>query len=100
MQNCPKRHGKVLVVGGGELQTGSHISDINYSIQTHQFHNDFKIIPLKGYDIVLGGDWLAQHSPAKFDYHTRNLKIRQEGRTKLVLTDASLVKDLQLISIK
>ena len=75
----------VKVAGGGELQSGAHIPATPYTIQTHQFNNSFKILPLKGYDIVLGGDWLKQHSPIKFDYDTKQLKIRTPGGTKITL---------------
>jgi hypothetical protein len=80
------------VAGGGELVTGSQVEDIAYTIHNHQFKNSFKILPLKGYDIVLGGDWLLTHSPVKFDYATRKLKIRLEGKTKIQLPDISLQK--------
>jgi hypothetical protein len=84
--NCPTTSHvveKVIVARGGELHTGSQVQDIAYTIHNHQFKNSFKILPLKGYDIVLGGDWLLSHSPVKFDYATRKLKIRLEGETKI-----------------
>jgi hypothetical protein len=100
--NCPTTtHAveKVIVAGGGELLTGSQVQDIAYTIHHHQFKNSFKILPLKGYDIVLGGDWLLTHSPVKFDYVTRKLKIRLEGKTKIELPDNSLHKGVQLMSM-
>ena len=57
--NCNTVHNeleRVTVAGGGELQTGAHILDMQYSVQGHTFNNSFKILPLQGYDIVLGGD--------------------------------------------
>jgi predicted aspartyl protease len=65
----------VIVAGGGELQTGAHIADMDYHIQGQKFTNSFRILPLQGYDIVLGGDWLLTHSPVTFDYEARKIKL-------------------------
>jgi hypothetical protein len=32
-------------------------------VQKHQFHSDFKVLPLGCYDVILGMDWLKEHSP-------------------------------------
>lgn len=77
---------KVLVAGGGELHTGSHTTDMEYTVQGHKFRNAFKIIPLKGYDIILGGDWMLTHSPVTFDYEKRHVKIKREGKEKLFVS--------------
>jgi hypothetical protein len=83
---------KVLVAGGGELQTGSHVENLQYTIQGNSFQNSFKILSLKGYDIVLGGDWMLCHSPVTFDYQSRKMKIRLNGQDKLILQDETLQK--------
>jgi hypothetical protein len=88
---------KVLVAGGGELQTGPHVENLQYTIQGNSFQNSFKILPLKGYDIVLGGDWMLCHSPITFDY--QKMKIRLNGQDKLVLQDETLKKGVQLMFI-
>jgi hypothetical protein len=81
---------KVVVAGGGKLLTGAHVHDMPYSIQNKAFHSTFKILPLKGYDIVLGGDWLLTHSPVMFDYEKRQIKIKQVDTKKITLQDNSL----------
>jgi hypothetical protein len=92
---------RVIVAGGGggELLTGAHVHDIPYTIQGHKFHNAFKILPLKGYDIILGGDWMLTHSPVKFDYVTRHITIRLHGKEKISLQDNSLFQGVQLMSM-
>jgi hypothetical protein len=90
---------KVIVAGGGELLTGAHVPSISYMIQGHTFSNEFKILPLKGYDIVLGGDWLLTHSPVKFDYVARHIKIRLNGVQKVSLQDNSTHQGVQLMSM-
>jgi hypothetical protein len=48
------------------------------------FSTDFKILPLGGYDIILGMDWLECHSPVEvhwvekwleFDYNHRRVQL-------------------------
>jgi hypothetical protein len=90
---------KVVVAGGGELLTGAHVHDMPYSIQNKIFNSTFKILPLKGYDIVLGGDWLLTHSLVTFDYEKRQIKIKQDGKNKITLQDNSLHQGVQLMSI-
>jgi hypothetical protein len=90
---------KVLIAGGGELQTGAHVKNLQYTIKGNSFQNSFKILPLKGYDIVLGGDWMLCHSLVTFDYQSRKMKIRLNGQDKLVLQDETLKKGVQLMSI-
>jgi hypothetical protein len=70
----------VKVAGGGTLQTGAHIQAIDYTIQGEKFNNSFRVLSLKGYYMVHGGDWMLTHSPVKFDYHKRKVKIRIEGK--------------------
>jgi hypothetical protein len=89
----------VQVAGGGTLQTGAHVQALDYTIQGETFHNSFKVLPLKGYDLVLGGDWMLTHSPVTFDYHTRRVKIRIEGKKKFFLKDNSLKRGVPLMSI-
>lgn len=65
----------VHIAGGGKLQTGAHIPAACYNIQNHQFANDFKLLPLKGYDIILGCDWLLEHSSISLDFGERLMTI-------------------------
>jgi hypothetical protein len=50
---------KVAVArGGGYLDTSATIATIAYSIQKENFSNSFKPLQLKGYDVILGCDWI------------------------------------------
>jgi hypothetical protein len=52
MRNTAAR--KVIVAGGGTLTTEAVVSNYPFSIQKVQFHSDFRVFPLQGYDLVLG----------------------------------------------
>jgi hypothetical protein len=47
---------KVRVVGGEHLEASTITCDTLYSIQHETFNNSFKLLPLKGHDIILGCD--------------------------------------------
>lgn len=65
----------VQVAGGGFLISGAILPNCSYIIQVKQFSTDFKILPLKGYDIVLGVPWLKRYNPTTFDWVERKLTI-------------------------
>ena len=54
---------KVLVAGGGELISQGCIPGCQFKIQNTKFHQDCKLLPLKGYDMVLGANWLKPTVP-------------------------------------
>jgi hypothetical protein len=39
-----------------------------YTVQGIPFTFDFNILQLKGYDAILGADWLYNYSPVTLDY--------------------------------
>lgn len=77
---------KVVVAGGGELKTDVMVPDISYEIQGECFTNQFKLLPLKGYDIILGADWIYNYSPISLDLKQRILGITK-GNKVILLQD-------------
>jgi hypothetical protein len=47
---------KVRVTGGGYLESNATTSPTPYFIQNEDFSNSFKLLQLKGYDLILGCD--------------------------------------------
>ena len=54
---------KVVIASGGVLWTEFQAKDCPYEIQGHLFTDIFRVLKLKGYDIILGVDWLRKYSP-------------------------------------
>lgn len=77
---------KVVVARGGELRSEVQVPEIQYVIQGEQFSNPFNLIPLKGYDIILGADWIFQYSAITLYLKKRILEITTGGK-KLILQD-------------
>jgi hypothetical protein len=54
-------------------------TDYQYAVQCYKFKNDFRLLELKGYDVVLTSDWMLTHSPVTWDYKIGTLKIKYYG---------------------
>ncbi|CAN6166061.1 unnamed protein product [Urochloa humidicola] len=66
---------KVQVANGGLLHCVSHIPDAVWSVQGHLFTSDVKVLSLSSYDMILGLDWLEQHSPMKVHWRQKWMQI-------------------------
>jgi hypothetical protein len=62
---------RVKVAGGGILQCTHYIPQCTWFCGQHKFCSPFKILPLQGYDGILGMDWLSSHSPQLVDWGLR-----------------------------
>jgi hypothetical protein len=72
---------KVKVVGGGSLDLSAVMQQVTYSVQREVFTNDFKLLHLRGYGIILGCDRIKTHSHIGLDLRepSRQLIIQKQG---------------------
>lgn len=75
----------VTVAGGGKLWSGSYIPLTTFTAGNTQFQQQFRILDLPGHDVVLGSDWMAQHSPVSFSYDPRQLTVNYNGQTPITI---------------
>uniref|UniRef100_A0ACD5Y7D8 Uncharacterized protein n=1 Tax=Avena sativa TaxID=4498 RepID=A0ACD5Y7D8_AVESA len=71
LQLVPIPSRTVIVAGGGELTCEYILPQHGYHVQGKEFVHDFNILPLKGYDIILGANWLSKFSPNFIDWQKR-----------------------------
>lgn len=71
---------KIMVAGGGMLVSNVKTGQIAYKVQGLEFNTAFRLIPLKGFDIVLGADWIYEHSPISLDLKQRTLTVTYRGQ--------------------
>lgn len=50
-------------------------------MQGNAFVSDFYLLPLEGFDAVLGAQWLITLGPILWDFSRMNMKFRMEGKT-------------------
>lgn len=91
IQEVPAR--MVRVAGGGRLISDAIFPQCSYSIQNKKFSSDFKILPLKGYDIVLGVPCLKKYNPTTIDWIERKLTITDQGLSYTFTDHQSLPAD-------
>lgn len=88
---------KVQIADVGQLIFPKILPGCNWCMQGHSFKNDFKLIPLGSYYIILGMDWLQQHSPMQIvwiqkwvEFQYQNQLIRLHGIKKQSSTYANI----------
>jgi hypothetical protein len=65
----------VQVANGQVIQCSSKIRNAHWFIQYHEFVTDLKLLHLPYYDLILGIDWLAMHSPMRVDWHNKWMTV-------------------------
>lgn len=80
----------VKVANGGTIYTGAKCVNVSYTIQQYQFTNSFRLLPITGYDIILGCDWILLHSPLTLNLKTRELTILKDGLLEITSPDISV----------
>jgi hypothetical protein len=72
----------IKIVGGGSLTSDAITGVIPYTVQKEEFSNGFKLLQLKGYEMILGCDWIKTHSPIGLDLRdsSRQLIIQKNGK--------------------
>jgi hypothetical protein len=95
----PVSQKKVLVAGGGELISDAILPNCSYSLAGKSFSTNFHVLPLKGYDIIQGANWLKKYSPNFLDWDNRTISIFHEGEWLTLADHQSRGKDC-IISAK
>lgn len=71
---------KVQVANGEKLSCSSKIDNIKWCMAETQFEANMNIIPLGGYDMILGVNWMKTVSPITFDFGTGTINIKWIGK--------------------
>ena len=83
MQAAPARI--VVVAGGTTLKSEAIAYNCTFQIQNTTFTSDFRILPLKGSDVILGVNWFKRYNPVTFDFLARSLTLKHDGQTHTFL---------------
>jgi hypothetical protein len=88
---------RFVAANGAPLTSDKKIPMLTWLCQGHSFQQDFQVLPLPCYDIILGADWLEDHRPMwvhwkqrwmKFTHKKRRIRIQgitdQPGACRLV----------------
>lgn len=73
------RPARVKVANGAELCCEFEVLNCPWTIQDHQFSTSFKVLPLGGFDVIIGMDWLEELNPnIDWIYKTVTIKSGDE----------------------
>ena len=92
---------RVKIANGTELQCKEEVVACPWQCQGNKFSTTFKILPLGGFDIILGMDWLEKHNPV-IDWVSKQMKLMLEGQLvclqgqNLPLNSCATISALQL----
>jgi predicted aspartyl protease len=86
----PTKKMRVIVANGETLWTEFACFDCKYTIQGIPFTSDFNILQLKGYDTILGADWLYNFSHVTLDYKKMTLQVTTPDHKKVQFIDETL----------
>lgn len=77
---------KVKVANGQYMDCSSEVKDLEWWINGTTFQTDMKVVPLGGYDAILGMDWLARWGKMTCHWQERWIEFEYKGKT-VTLTD-------------
>lgn len=59
---------KVQVANGGVMECATHLPTAQWCVQGATFVSDLKVLPLSSFDLIIGMDWLEEHSPMQIHW--------------------------------
>ncbi|KAJ3707248.1 hypothetical protein LUZ61_010953 [Rhynchospora tenuis] len=85
----------VVVANGNKMTTDSVCHALRFSLQGHEFHKDMRLLDVKGYDLILGLDWLNEMGPMVVDWKKGSIKFSR-GSEEIHLQASDEVAELKL----
>ena len=68
---------RVKVANGAELQCDQELLNCQWTVQNHQLLASLKVLPLGGFDVIVGMDWLEAFNPA-IDWINKTVTLQSE----------------------
>lgn len=86
---------QVTVANGENLLCSSLVENLEWSMAGECFETDVHVLPLGGYDLILGVEWMTSVSPVTFDFEEEKVTIRK-GDKNVTLTQSTLLPQVKL----
>lgn len=75
--DCPIH---VRVADGGILSCTKEVRDYCWWVKGISFVTTLKVLPLGCYDVIIGMDWLGNHSPIAVDWKGKSLTFKHDNK--------------------
>lgn len=69
----------IVVANGDSIRCNSTVEPVKWSMADQQFEVNMHVIPLGGYDMILGVHWMTMVSPVTFDYTQGSITVHHSG---------------------
>jgi hypothetical protein len=79
IQPCPRL--TATVANSEKITCPGVIRDALVTLHGTTFHVDLFVMPLAGFDLVLGAQWLGTLGPIVWDAFARTMQFQRDGRT-------------------
>jgi Retroviral aspartyl protease len=70
----------VMVANGDRMVTDSKCQSLSFCIQGTEFSGDLRLLPVQGYDVILGLDWLGQWGDMKINWKDKWLQFKKDDQ--------------------
>uniref|UniRef100_A0A8R7PQE7 Reverse transcriptase domain-containing protein n=1 Tax=Triticum urartu TaxID=4572 RepID=A0A8R7PQE7_TRIUA len=74
-----------VVAGGATMTSSQWIPKLCWWTQGYTFQQDVKVLPLGCYDLIVGADWLEEHSPMWVHWRHKTMCFTHDGH-RITLT--------------
>ncbi|CAN6212014.1 unnamed protein product [Urochloa humidicola] len=71
---------QVTVADGAKLTCTQAVQEVTWWTQGNTFSSEAKVIDIKYYDMILGMDWLEQHSPMWVHWRRKKMRFTYKGK--------------------
>ncbi|XP_019171199.1 PREDICTED: uncharacterized protein LOC109166765 [Ipomoea nil] len=92
----------VTIANGEQVRSDSVCLGLNWEVQGEEFTKDFRLLNLRGCDMVLGMDWIDLYAliqlhtrPPSLSFHKDERKIILKGLTKAIMLKAASGKQIR-----
>lgn len=69
-----------VVANGAKMQCDTYVPQLEWMTQGHTFNHDVKVLSLGCYDMILGEDWLDDHSPMWVHWKRKIMRFSHKYR--------------------
>ncbi|KAM7497180.1 hypothetical protein LguiA_021594 [Lonicera macranthoides] len=94
----PTTNLQVTIADGSKTSSKAYCPDFQWCVQGEEFTTNMRILPLGGYNMILGVDWLKKFGPVTLDLNNLTMNVMKEGRAVTLQGGTSPYGELKVIS--
>lgn len=76
----PAGRKQVAVADGSKIGVCGKVSNLKWKFLNYEFKADFMVIPMGGYDVILGVQWLSTLGPITWDFKELEMSFKWLNR--------------------